>query len=259
MASGGDGRPCSPCWVDLTTPDLRTTQEFYGAVLGWTWRPSEAGGGFRVALSGGDPVASVGEAASGLRAAAHWTPFFATGGADAIAARIHERGGTVGVGPLPFGTGRVALASDPHGAVFGFWEDAVFPGWPPGRDSSPAWLELRTRDAFAAALFYGEVFGWTTEGSTCSVEYEDEEVVVWQAGRKAAAIRGGAVEAAPDPRVRPRWCVHFHVADVDAAVAAARAAGGTVDVAPAASSSSGTGREAALRDPIGGRFGVTAG
>ncbi|MEU8824946.1 VOC family protein [Streptomyces sp. NPDC048636] len=257
MTSGGHDRACSPRWVGLTTPDLRITQDFYSAVLGWTWRASEADERFRLALSGGDPVASVSEAASGLRAAARWTPFFVTEGADGIAARIHERGGTVGVGPLPFGTGRVALASDAHGAVFGFWEGAVFPGWPTGRARRPAWLELRTRDTFAAALFYGQIFGWTAEDGTCTVEYGNEEVVVREAGVKAAVIRGGAVESAPDPQVRPRWRVHFRVADVDAAVAAATAAGGAV-VTPAASSP-GAEREATLRDPIGGSFRVTTG
>ncbi|MBL1098631.1 VOC family protein [Streptomyces coffeae] len=258
MTAGGHERPCTPCWVSLTTPSLRETRDFYSAVLGWTWRPGEAAEGLLIALSGGDPMASIGEPGSGLRAAAHWTPFFATSSADDIAARIRERGGTVGVGPLSFGTGRIALASDAHGAVFGFWEGAVFPGWPRDQASAPAWLELRTRDTFAAAVFYGEIFGWTTEDSACTVEYEDGEVVVREAGRRAVAIRGGAVETAPDPQVRPRWCVHFHVADVDAAVTAARAAGGSVDVAPSASPS-GTRREAALRDSVGGWFSVTTG
>ncbi|WP_432037393.1 VOC family protein [Streptomyces cucumeris] len=258
MTSDGQCRACTPCWVGLTTSDLRRTQDFYGAVLGWTWRPSPADQGFRLALSNGDPVASIGEAASGLRAAAHWTPFFVTDGANDIAARIHERGGTVGVGPLPFGAGRVALASDTHGAVFGFWEGAVFPGWPTGRNPMPAWLELRTRDTFAAALFYGEIFGWTAEGGTCTVEYGNEEVVVRESGRKAAVIRGGAVEEAPDPRVRPRWWVHFQVTDLDAAAAAATAAGGTVVAGPIAPSP-GAEREATVRDPVGGSFSMTAG
>ncbi|WP_307841174.1 VOC family protein [Streptomyces endocoffeicus] len=69
--------------------------------------------------------------------------------------------------------------------------------------------------------------------------------------------RGGdrRAERAPDPRVRPRWYVHFRVPDVTAAVAAARAAGGTVALPPDASP---TDRQAILCDPDGGLFTVTA-
>ncbi|MGP3942770.1 VOC family protein [Streptomyces sp. 6N106] len=200
-------------------------------------------------------MAGVGELAASLQAAHSWTPFFAVDDAGAIAARIHERGGTVAVGPLSLGIGRAALAADRDGAVFGFWEGATPPGWSVGRGRAPAWLELRTRDALAAALFYGEVFGWASEGGLCSVRYEHDEVIVYEAECKVASLRGKAVEAAPDPQLRPRWYVHFRVSDVDAAVAAARAAGGTVATAPTDLSA---GRQATLRDPDGGLFLVTA-
>ncbi|BBJ39185.1 hypothetical protein SSPO_019030 [Streptomyces antimycoticus] len=252
----GHARPGFPCWVSLAAPSLQAAQKFYTAVLGWTWRPTGVGEEFRTALFGGAPVAGVGALASSFRSAAAWTPFFAVEDADATAARIHERGGTVGVGPLPFGPGRrAALAADRDGAVFGFWAGEALPGWPSGPDGAPAWLALRTRDAFAAALFYGEVFGWASPESSCSVEYENDEVIVREAGRKLAVVHGGAVEQAPDPEVRPRWYVHFRVPDVAAAVAAARAAGGTVALAPTASPA---GRQAILRDPDGGLFTVTA-
>ncbi|MFE2184289.1 VOC family protein [Streptomyces sp. NPDC059455] len=253
----GRPRPGFPCWVSLAAPSLRAAQEFYTAVLGWTWRPTGLGEEFRTALFGGAPVAGVGALANSLMGAVAWTPFFAVADADATAARIRERGGTVGVGPLPFGTGRRAgLAADPEGAVFGFWTGEALPGWPSGPEKgAPAWLELRTRDALAAALFYGEVFGWASPEGNCSVEYENDEVIVREEGRKLAVVHGGAVEQAPDPRVRPRWYIHFRVPDVTAAVAAARAAGGTVALPPDASA---TGRQAILCDPDGGLFTVTA-
>ncbi|MBA6436077.1 VOC family protein [Streptomyces sp. GMR22] len=253
----GQARPGFPCWVSLAAPSLQAAQEFYTAVLGWTWRPTGLGEEFRTALFGGAPVAGVGALADSLRGAAAWTPFFAVADADATAAHIRERGGTVGVGPLPFGTGRrAALAADPDGAVFGFWTGETLPGRPSGpAEGAPAWLELRTRDAFAAALFYGEVFGWAAPEGSCTVEYENDEVIVREEGHKLAVVHGGAVEQAPHPRVRPRWYVHFRVPDVTAAVAAARAAGGTVALPPDASS---TGRQAILCDPDGGLFTVTA-
>ncbi|MFD8963215.1 hypothetical protein ACFV0W_41380, partial [Streptomyces anulatus] len=38
--------PGIPCWVSLMTRDLRGTQDFYGTVLGWTFRSGTLGEGF---------------------------------------------------------------------------------------------------------------------------------------------------------------------------------------------------------------------
>ncbi|MFI5756974.1 VOC family protein [Streptomyces sp. NPDC051569] len=237
--------------------DLRAAQDFYGTVLGWTYRTTSLGDEFRVALADGSPVAGIGALAPSLRAAVAWTPYFAVDDADITAARVRERGATVAVGPLTMNTGRAALAADPDGAVFGFWEGRTIPDWSVGRGSGPTRLELRTRDAFAAAIFYAEVFAWgSEERDSPEVHYEDGQVLVRDGARTVAALRGGAIESAPDPQVRPRWQVFFRVADVEVAVDAATGAGGVV-VVPPAPARSGRGREAVLRDPDGGLFAVT--
>ncbi|MEV4431669.1 VOC family protein [Streptomyces sp. NPDC049555] len=244
-----------PCWVSLLTADLPAAQDFYSAVLGWTYRPGSLGEGFMVALSDGQPVAGLSDAARGLGVAVNWTCYFAVGDADLVASRVRERGATVAVGPLTVGRGRVALAADPAGAVFGFWEGEKLSSWSIGAGSAPAWLELRTRDAFAAAMFYGEIFEWAVERpDRCEVRYEDDAVTVESHGRTVACLRGGAVEADPDPRIRPRWHVYFRVEDVEKAVEAALAAGGALVSEPAHSRA---GRAATLRDPEGGLFTIT--
>ncbi|MEW1720416.1 VOC family protein [Streptomyces sp. NPDC093109] len=236
--------------------DLRASQAFYSAVLGWTYRPTELGEDFSVAVSGRSAVAGIGALASSLQAAVAWTPYFAVADADTTAARIRERGATVAVGPLAMTVGRATLAADPDGAVFGFWEGRTIVGWSVGRSSAPARLELRTRDAFSAAIFYGEVLAWGSgDPGSCEVAYEDDQVLVRDRTHTVAALRGGAVESAPDPQVRPRWHVYFRVPDVGAAAGAAADAGGAVVAAP---SESGAGYEATLRDPDGGLFTVTA-
>lgn len=246
--------PGAPCWVSLMARDLTAAQEFYGAVLGWTFRPGELGGEFSVALFDGHPVAGLGALAHTLHVSVSWTPYFAVASADEATARVRERGATVAVGPLRFGHGRAALASDLDGAVFGMWEGAVLP-WSVGRDNAPAWLELRTRDAFAAAIFYGEVLRWATPGvAGCDVEYAQEQVLVSDGTHAVAGLCGGAVEEAPDPSIRPRWHVYFPCPHVDMAVKAAIAGGGSVVTPPTASA---RGYEATLRDPDGGLFTVT--
>lgn len=257
MASGPYIPPAlgAPCWVSLAARDLPATEDFYAAVLGWSFRPSGLGEGFRVALSDGQPVAGIGPLAGQWQVAVAWTPYFAVPSADETAARIRERGATVAIGPLPLGHGRAAHAADRDGAVFGIWEGHTL-AWSVGHASAPAHLELRTRDVFDSAVFYAEVFGWAVGDSACDVAYEEDGVIVRHGGHTVAALRGGGVEAAPDPRVRPRWHVHFHVTDVEKASDAAVAAGGKVTPGDAASGA--PAGHAVIRDPDGGLFTVSA-
>ncbi|KJY42464.1 glyoxalase/bleomycin resistance protein/dioxygenase [Streptomyces sp. NRRL B-1568] len=253
-ASDGVGRG-APCWVSLLTGDLTAAHNFYGAVLGWTFRRGSLGEEFSVALADGKAVAGLGNVASSMGVPVTWTCYFAVDDADLVASRIRERGGTVAVGPLAMGRGRAALAADPAGAVFGFWQGAKLPDWRIGSGGAPAWLELRTRDAFAAAIFYGEIFDWAVDRpGRCEVRYEDDTVTVQVEGQTVACLRGGAIEADPDPRIRPRWHVFFRVDDVEKAVEAALGAGGAVVSEPVHGR---VGREATLRDPQGGLFTVT--
>ncbi|WP_443080513.1 VOC family protein [Streptomyces sp. PTD5-9] len=247
--------PAAPCWVNLMTRDLRSAQEFYSAVLGWSFRAGRLGQEFAVARREDVPVAGIGAVATAYRVAVAWTPYFSVPDADAAASRIRERSGTVAVGPMALGKGRGALAADRDGAVFGIWERTEPATSPPAPDGhSHAWLRLHTRNAFDAAIFYGEVLDWASgRPGCCEVSYEGDEVVVDCCGRRLARISSGAVEAAPDPLVRPHWQVHFPVADLDATVDAARRHGGSlVERRPV-----GGGGEATLLDPDGGLFTVT--
>ncbi|MEU3690878.1 VOC family protein [Streptomyces narbonensis] len=239
------------------TRDLAAAQYFYAGVLGWEFRSSGLGDGFSVALHEGMPVAGIGALAERLDLPVAWTPYFAVADADATAARICERAATMAVGPLAFGTGRAGLAADPAGAVFGFWEGAVVPDWSVGRGRAPAWLELHTRDALEASIFYGEVLGWAGERSGCCVaSYEHDRVVLRHGDNTVARLSGaGVVDEAPDPRIRPRWHVHFPVPDLEEAIAATGVLGGRT-AAPVRTST--TSRWIDLVDPDGALFTVVA-
>ncbi|MEU6866172.1 VOC family protein [Streptomyces sp. NPDC046876] len=221
----------APCWLSLAARDRKAAERFYGAVLGWSYRPSGLGRAITVAERDGVPVAGIAEVAAQLAVPVAWTAYFAVADADAAVARVRERGGTVGVGPVPYPPrGRAALASDREGAVFGLWEGQVTAGWKVGESGAPVWLELHTRDAFDAALFYGEVLEWLdNEAGCCEVSYEEDRVVLRQDGEAVARLDSGPVEAAsPQPQRRPRWLVHFRCTALDAALAAALDHGGTV-------------------------------
>ncbi|GEB51299.1 MULTISPECIES: VOC family protein [Streptomyces] len=244
-----------PCWVSLMTPEPQTAEDFFGPVMGWTFAPAAEGPDERVALADGSPVAGLSALATSEGAHERWTVFFLVTDADQVTERIAERGGTVGVGPLRAGDGRVVIAADPFGAPFGLWQGETPASWAVGERGAPAWLQLHTRDAFAAALFYGEVFQWTDDPRH-AVTYEEgyEEIVVRADGQPVAGIRGGALEAPPDPAIRTRWEPYFRVPDLDAAVAAAERPGGGRAAQVTRPREGPLGRTATLFDPKGAPF-----
>ncbi|MFF1675013.1 VOC family protein [Streptomyces sp. NPDC058256] len=243
----------APCWVSLTTRDLAAAESFYQAVLGWEWHASKLDDGYRIAVVDGVPVAGISAVTSLWRTAVAWIPYFAVSSADETVARSHERGGTTAVGPISFPPGRAALLADRDGAVFGIWEGELVAGWETWRRAAPAFIRLHTRDAFDAAIFYGEVLGWASSASgVCEVHYEESEVVLRSQGDVVARIYSGAVGSAPDPEIRPHWQIHFAVPDVEACARAARAHGGTANQEGLGST------EAILSDPDGAHFTVTS-
>ncbi|MDI3385222.1 VOC family protein [Streptomyces sp. B-S-A8] len=242
----------APCWISLTTRDLSAAEKFYTAVLGWDWRVGKLGDQYRFASVNGVPVAGV-SAVGAMEMAFAWTPFFATADADQTVARSQERGGTTAVGPISFAPGRAALLADRDGAVFGIWEGELVADWEDWRRAAPAFVELHTRDAFDAAIFYAEVLGWASgTAGCCEVQYDDEKVVLRSRGETVAHIHSGAVDSARDPAIRPRWQIHFAVADVDACLDAAPAHGGSIVQGVPGSA------EAVLLDPDGARFKINA-
>jgi predicted enzyme related to lactoylglutathione lyase len=241
----------APCWVSLPSRDLDSTQEFYGAVLGWRFGKAGLGDHFRTALSGAVPVAGIAAVSAVWQVAAAWTPYFAAANADEAAARAQERGGTVAVGPISFPPGRAALLADRDGATFGIWQGKLVTEWEAWRQAAPTFITLHTRDAFDAAIFYGEILDWASDlPGCCEVEYAGGEVRLRSRGEIVARIASGAVETPPDPSVRPHWQVHFAVDDVRSCTRAAKKHGGSVLEEGE--------HEAVLRDPDGARFMVTS-
>ncbi|MCX2182684.1 VOC family protein [Streptomyces sp. SKN60] len=243
----------APCWLSLEARDRSTAEQFYGAVLGWSFRQGTLGQAFSVAEAEGTPVAGIAAVAGELAVPVAWTPYFAVADADDAVARVRERGGTIGVGPVRYPpSGRAALVADREGATFGIWEGRVLSDWRVGDEPAPAWLELHTRNAFDAALFYGEVLDWTAAQGVgcCDIAYEDDQVVLRRDGEAVARLNT-VEEAATKPQRRPRWLVHFKVPSLKEATATAVENGGTPvqnGLWPAGE------RQATVRDPDGALF-----
>lgn len=96
--------PGAPCWVSLIVHGLTTTQDFYGRLFGWEFRPGpEELGPYVRALLRGKEVAGIGQLPPDRHLPIAWTTYLATTDADATAEAIRSCGGTVAVGPIDAG------------------------------------------------------------------------------------------------------------------------------------------------------------
>ncbi|GAA3294903.1 VOC family protein [Streptomyces cinereospinus] len=241
--------PGTPCWVSLMVHGLAATQEFYGTLFGWEFRPGPQQPGPSVrALLDGREVAGVGRLPPDRHLPVNWTPYMASDDVDRTAETIRLCGGTVGVGPLDAeDAGRLAICSDPSGAVFGVWQAAAHHGARlTGVPGTPAWHELLTFESESVAKFYGTVFGFQPEPV---VSADLDYLTLHLAGRPVVGLHGVGTSL---PRDRgPHWLTYFEVADVDEALEHVGGLGGHV-LRPAHESAHG--RVATVTDPEGARF-----
>ena len=241
-----------PCWADVMATDVRNSGAFYTAVFGWTVpEPEQQWGGYVTAEAGGQLVAGIGPIQQGAPAA--WTLYLATDDAERTVALASEHGGSVigpvmDVGPL----GRMAILSDPSGAVFGLWQAGTMIGASlVNEPGGLVWEDLRSSDPEAARAFYAALFGWTYD----AVEMAGPDYTTFQRPDEPYVL-GGVGTFMGEPEGTPsHWLVYFQVADVDAAVSAAQGAGGSVLAPPFDTP---YGRMACLADPDGAVFMVMA-
>jgi predicted enzyme related to lactoylglutathione lyase len=209
--------PGTPCWVSLMAHGLAATEEFYGELFGWEFRPGpQQLGPYVRALLDGHEVAGMGQLPPDRRLPIAWTPYLASDDVDQTADTVRECGGTVAVGPLDPGT--------------------------------PAWNELVTFETDSVSKFYATVFGYERE-PVLSADFD--YVTLHLAGRPVAGLHGVG-HALPRDR-GPHWQTYFEVADADATVRQVADLGGRVIRQPADSPH---GRVATVADPEGAEFSV---
>jgi predicted enzyme related to lactoylglutathione lyase len=144
--------------------------------------------------------------------------------------------------------GRLAVISDPGGAVVGLWEPGEHRGFGLTAEvGAPAWHELYARSYAAQLAFYTSVFRWNTQvlGDTADFRYTTFG--------PAEAPAGGVYDAdkvLPES-VPSHWLIYFGVADADTASGRVQELGGSVVRDPWDSE---FGRLAQVTDPLGAIF-----
>lgn len=261
-------------WADLSTPDPQAAIDFYTGLFGWvgTDVPTDVGNVYTMLSKDEALVAGMGQQPPEQQEAGvppAWTCYALVGDVDEVVAATPGAGGDVVVPAFDVMTsGRMAVISDPAGAVLGLWQPQDHEGAElMGDPVSVTWYELQSRDMSASVPFYEEVFGWHWDrdhGGSEGVPYSIAHVGSTEAEADGLlpAFAGGTMTAGALPmpedvpaEVPSRWVVYFAVVDCDLAVERAVEAGATLRFGP---TSVPFGRFAALSDPQGAEFSVMA-
>jgi predicted enzyme related to lactoylglutathione lyase len=238
-------------WIDLASPDVQGSVDFYGQLFGWQADDlGEEAGHYTMFRQDGKEVAAVSPPMNPQQPPA-WSTYICTADAAASGQAVKDAGGQVLVEPFAvMDQGKMGVFADPAGAVFCVWEPGAHRGAQlANTPNSFCWNELHTRGLEAAKTFYPRVFGWGVQANAMP---EGGEYVEWQVNGRVVAGGTGMGSDVP-PEVPSYWLVYFAVADCDATVSKAQELGGRV-IVPCMDIREG--RFALLTDPQGATFGI---
>jgi uncharacterized protein len=246
--------PGVPCWIDTSQPDPQAAADFYGALFGWELEdvmPPDAPVRYFMARIRGKDVAGVGSIPEGAPQMATWNTYVCVDSADETASKVRDAGGGVMMEPFDvMDAGRMAVLTDPEGAVFFVWEARANKGSQiVNEHGSNNFNNLNTRDLERAKAFYGAVFGWETLELDGGAQmwtlpgYGDHLEELSPGLRKGMEEMGapkgfedvvaGINEIRDDqPDTPPHWGLTFAVDDADAIAENASQLGGKVIAPP---------------------------
>lgn len=239
----------TPMWVDLGVDDLDAAKAFYADLFGWTFASGgPESGGYVLAELRGRAVAGIGPQQD-KDAPASWTTYLASDDVDQTAGRIVGSGGQLIAPPFDvMDSGRMALASDSLGSVFGIWQAGNHIGAERVNEHGAlCWNELHTRDKEAARSFYTDVFDVSFQ------EIHDDGYVYSTICRPLDGREVGGVFQDAEASLPDRWMTWFASDHVQATALKAVELGATL-IRPAAESP--LGRTAIVRAPQGETFGI---
>lgn len=218
----------APDWVDLTTPDVESAVAFYSQLLGWEMEKTATPmGDYHIAKEHGHDVAGLMAQSPELEGQPPvWTMYINVADVDETAKKVAEAGGAVLEPPFDIPDGRVAIAADPTGAMFGIIATPLEHSdqrWFSMTSGAVCWVELLTRDQVAAETFYSEAFSWKAESDDTA---EPSYTIFRLDGDEVAGMM-----VMPDevPAEAPsHWMAYFAVDDCEEAEQRAVSLGGRV-------------------------------
>ena len=267
--------PGVPCWVDTTQADPGVLLSFYSGLFGWEFEdmmPEVQEAKYFVGRLRGRDVAAVGSLPDGAPRTASWNTYIWVDSTDETVSKAVQAGGKVLREPMEvMGAGRMAVLSDPEGAVFCIWQAKGHMGAGVVNENGALnFNNLATRDIEGAKAFYGALFGWTTlslpQGEMWALPGYGDHLEQSTPGLRQQMARMGAPEgfidvvaavdriAKDDNQTPAQWRVVFAVDDAKEAAASSRALGAEVVRGPVDAPWT---RVAVIRDPGGAVFTVS--
>lgn len=241
-------------WVDLSARDQAAAAAWYAELFGWDYQPGQDPNmPYGMFFKSGKVLCGIGELTEEMQAAGvppMWNSYVNVDDANAVQAKVEASGGTVNVPVMQVADfGAMAFFCSPDGASFGVWQPGTHTGAQlVNEDGAFTWNELLSTDLEKAQAFYKEVFGWTYDSVDMPTGAK------YHMAKNDGAMNCGMMDMPPQVQGVPsHWAVYFHVDDLAAFTAKAKAAGATFHVE---NMDIGQGTIATLADPQGAVFSV---
>lgn len=261
MSERNDYDPGVPCWVENLSPDAKGMSDFYSELFGWEL----AGPGgpadmqYYVARLRGRDVAGMAPRPQDTDALGWYTQVAVESAAETADAAERLGADIIMREYDAAPAGKLAVITDPAGAVFCAWQGDARKGAELVNEPS-AWSmsKLSTPDPEGAKAFYGDLFGWETQTFTMG----DAEMALFHlpgyvGGEPSQPVARDVVAVmtpAEDANAPAQWDVDFWVSDADETARRAAELGGTIVTEPFEIPGF---RSAEIADPAGGRLGVS--
>jgi predicted enzyme related to lactoylglutathione lyase len=233
-------------WFDLVTGDPEAAKTFYGGLFGWEFSDeSEAAVEYSIITHRGAPIGGLAtieieeskdvvesddeneeseeaevEVETVVRGPAAWLVTMAVPDLDAQLRPLFREGGILHFGPLQVqGRGRMAIASDPGGAMIALVQPVD--GAPSESGLEPGrwlWVELWAEKPKDAIEFYDGWVGYR------AVSVKGSQAPSYDTFFKGRTPRAGLAEI-PIREVKPNWLPYVQVSDVDETITRAQQLG----------------------------------
>ncbi len=239
------------CWAELATTDQESSKKFYTSLFGWNAsdQPLGADATYTMLELKGKTAAALysqDQAQREFGIPPHWNIYIAVDNVDESAKKIGELGGKFLAEPFDvMDVGRMAIATDPDGAMFAIWQAKRHIGASIKDEVNTfCWYEISVNDPEAEKKFYEGLFGWQAHVTS---EYTE-----WVLGESHI---GGMSKIQDDwGPILPHWTACIMVGNVDETIKTANELGAKTTVEPM--DIPGTGRYAMFEDPQGAQLAI---
>ena len=239
-------------WFDLFTDDMEASTQFYQALFGWSF---ESADGYtqkvQTIFSNKVPIATavLNSPENKKIKESRWLGYISVEDVDKVSKIIEENKGILHVLPrnLP-DRGRVAVATDPEGAIFGLLTSRHGdPGETGIMENQWMGSELWTNSLITALEFYSKIAGY--EQRRVGIGTESEYLLLV----KDSIPRAGVVTIHWE-NIKPAWLPYIAVSDVFSTTKNVEELGGEILVSPDTKMPNGL--VAIIADPSGAVFAI---